>query len=109
MIASLRQTDRDRPTPRLIRIDMLTGDAAVLTHDTSPNLHPRLSPDETQVLFIGGRGDTQGAYVVPATGGTARSVLSVDGTVQLADWRSSDTIVYNHVTRVQRARVAVVH
>jgi tricorn protease len=69
------------------------GRAWRLTAGVAEATHPRLSPDGSQVAFVGREEGPSEVYVLPYEGGTARR-LTYDGVgVVVRGWRE-DTIAY---------------
>lgn len=107
VVASLHQTrGGGDDLPRLARISLTTGEVQVLTRGAVPHLHPRLSPDGSEVLFVAESEGGVGAYIVSAEGGSSRSIVAATEHVAVADWAGPDSVVYTSVERIGRARMA---
>lgn len=106
IIASLHQargTGEDEP--RLIRVDLETEETDVVTTGQVPHLHPRLSSDGTEVLFVAESDGRLGAYEVAITGGLPREVVPPKENATVADWAGADSFVYAAEERIGRARL----
>ena len=86
---------------RLYVLAMATGEAREILDPKMQVAMPRWSPDGRSIAFIGGLMSDEGAnggdiYLVPAAGGTARSLTpGLDGSASWLDWHpSSGSILF---------------
>ncbi|MCC9074783.1 SH3 domain-containing protein [Litorilinea aerophila] len=68
----------------LYRLEVASGAVTRLTTDPALDGLPAVSPDGQQVAFLSNRGDGWGIWVMPARGGPARQLVTLDG--NLPDW-----------------------
>ncbi len=97
------------PSTRLVRIDLASGGVTVLTSDVTAHLHPRISPDGSQVAFVAARDGGVAAFVVPLEGGDPTEVIAAERNVGSLDWADSNSLVYSEVTRRDAARLVPVN
>lgn len=107
LVASLYQGggNEGSTSPRLVRIELDSGRSSVLTQGRVPHLHPRISADGSQILFVKTRGDQPGVFAGPVAGGEARPIPGAQGQIGTADWGRPGTILFSRKTEVDRAKV----
>jgi Tol biopolymer transport system component len=94
--------------PRLVRIDIASGQSRVLTRGDTPHRHPRLSPDGQQIVFVAEEDNGSAALVVPAVGGTPRRVIDGSHGVTAADWAGPGSLVYSAGRRREAVKILAV-
>ncbi|NJN82081.1 MAG: hypothetical protein HC802_07215 [Caldilineaceae bacterium] len=68
----------------LYRASTAGGSVTRLTNDPAPDGLPAVSPDGQQIAFISKRDGGWGLWVIPATGGDATKISTIEG--DLPDW-----------------------
>ena len=90
--------------PRLAWVAPEDGTVTPLTTGSTAHMHPRLSPDGSQVTFSTSRADGSVAYVVPADGGEPRRVFASDLVLGAVEWVDAHTLIFDEGYRLEEAR-----
>jgi len=91
VVYSLQRVDRntEKKYTNLWVVDIQAGKALQFTHGDHEDTKPRWSPDGAQIAFLSNRGDPDKPaqiYEIPFTGGEARPLTDIQGTIDDFSW-----------------------
>ena len=92
-------------------VDLDQGEGAEvrpLTRGTAMNTWPKLSPDGTRVVYVGGRAGARDLFSIPAAGGAPRRLTFLEAVHSEPAWSPDGSVVAGVLNRDGRAHLFIV-